>query len=92
MKKLKKEFKSTIDKLQKGVTKLEHVHDDLEQHGCRLYVRAKDISFATNETVEKVLEKVENILKEARPNSFSNVINRVNRIRSNYKCFKTDNT
>ena len=64
MKKLKKEFKSTIDKLQKGVTKLEHVHDDLEQHGCRLYVRAKDISVATNETVEKVLEKVENIFKK----------------------------
>ena len=64
MKKLKKEFKSTIDKLQKCVTKIEYVHDDLEQHGCRLYVRAKDIPVATNETVEKVLEKVENIFKK----------------------------
>ena len=77
MKKQKKEFKSAVDKLQKRVSKLEHAHGDLEQYGCRLCVPVKDIPVATNKTVGKVIEKVENILKEVRPNVivFSPVLN-----------------
>ena len=77
MKKQKKEFKSAVDKLQKRVSKLEHAHDDLEKYGRRLCVPVKDIPVATNKTVRKVIEKVENILKEVRPNVivFSPVLN-----------------
>ena len=77
MKKQKKEFKSAVDKLQKRVSKLEHAHGDLEQYGCHLCVPVKDIPVATNKTVGKVIEKVENILKEVRPNVivFSPVLN-----------------
>ena len=92
MKKHKEEFKSAIDKLQEHVTYLEHAHDDLEQYGRRLCVRVEDIPAASDETAEKVLEKVENILKDACPSLSDNVIDRAHRIWSNYKCFKTNNT
>ena len=93
MKKQKKiEFKSAIDALQERVTNLEHAHDDLEQYGRRLRVRVEDIPIATNETADKILEKVESILKEACQDLSGNVIDQVNRIGSNYKCFKSNNT
>ena len=91
MKKQKEEFKSAMDALQERVTNLEHAHDDLEQYGRRLSVRMEDISVATDKTADNVLEKVENILKEACPNLSGNVIDRAHRIGSNYKCFKTNN-
>ena len=92
MKKQKEEFKSAIDALQERVTNLEHAHDGLEQYGRRLSVRVENIPIATDETADNVLEKVENILKEACPNLSGNVIDRAHRIGSNYKCFKTNNT
>ena len=88
MKKQKEEFKSAIDALQERVTNLEHAHDGLEQYGRRLSVRVENIPIATDETADNVLEKVENILKEACPN----LSDRAHRIGSNYKCFKTNNT
>ena len=92
MKKQKEEFKSAIDALQERVTNLEHAHDGLEQYGRRLSVLVENIPIATDETADNVLEKVENILKEACPNLSGNVIDRAHRIGSNYKCFKTNNT
>ena len=92
MKKQKEEFKSATDALQERVTNPEHSHDDFEQYGRCLSVRLKDIPVATDETADNVLEKVENILKEACPNLSGNIIYRVHRIGSNYKCFKTNNT
>ena len=52
----------------------------------------EDIPVATEETADNVLEKVENILKEACPNLSGNIIDWAHRIGSNYKCFKTNNT
>ena len=52
----------------------------------------EDIPIATNETADKILEKVESILKEACQDLSGNIIDQVNRIGSNYKCFKTNNT
>ena len=52
----------------------------------------EDIPVTTDEKADKVLEKVENILKEACPSLSGNVIDRANCIESNYKCFKTNNT
>ena len=48
----------------------------------------EDIRVVTNETADKVLENVENILKEACPSLSGNVVDRAHRIRSNYKCLK----
>ena len=41
---------------------------------------------ATDEVADKVLEKVENILKEACPSLSCNVTDRAHRIASNHKC------
>ena len=68
------------------------LHDDLEQYGRRLSVHMEDIPVATDETVDNVLEKIKNILKEAFPSLSGNVTDRAHRIGSNYKCFKTNNT
>ena len=45
------------------VTNLEHPHDDFEQYGRHLRVRVEDTPPETKEASDKVLEKVENILK-----------------------------
>ena len=74
------------------VTSLEHAHDDLEQRGRCFCVRMKNIPVATDETTDKALKKVENILKEACPSLSGNNTDRAHRIGSNYKCLKTNNT
>ena len=92
MKKQKEEIKSAIGKPQECVNNLKQAHDDLEQYGCHLCVYMENIPVATDGTADKVLKKVENILKEACPSLSGNVIDRAHRIGSNYKCFKTNNT
>ena len=61
MKKHKEELNSAIDETQEHVAYLEYAHDNLLQYGRHLCVRVEDITVATDETVDKVLEKVENI-------------------------------
>ena len=92
MKKQKEGIKSAIDKLQECVNNLKQAHGYLGQYGCHLCVCVEDIPVPTEGTADKVLKKVENILKEACPSLSSNVIDRAHRIGSNYKCFKTNNT
>ena len=52
-----KELIHLEEELQVRVTKLEHAHNDLEQHGCHVCSRVKDIHAANDETADKVLEK-----------------------------------
>ena len=66
MKKYKEEFNSATDKTQEHVTYLEYAHDDLVQYGRCLCVRVEDITVATDEAADKVLEKVKNIKKKKR--------------------------
>ena len=51
----------------------------------------EDIAVATDETADKVLEKVENILKEVYSSLPGNIIDWEHLIRINPKCFKTNN-
>ena len=92
MKKQKENFDSALHKLQKRVIKLEHDHDDLEQHGRRLCVRLEDIHIEKNETADNVFSKAENILREACPNLFGDSIDRAHCIRNDYKFHKTNKT
>ena len=93
MKKYKEEFNSAIDETQEHVTYLEYAHDDLVKYGRHLCVRVEDITVATDETADKVLEKVKNIKKKKACPSFSgNVIDWAHHIRRNFKFFKTNNT
>ena len=92
IKKQKEIFESVLHKLQKRVIKLELDHDDLEQYGHRLYVCLEDIPVEKDETADKVLSKVENILKEACPNLPGDYTDRAHRIGCDYKCHKTNKT
>ena len=81
-----------MDKLQKRVVKLELDHHDLEQYGHRQYMCLEDIPVEKDETADKVLSKVENILKEACPNLHGDCTDRAHRIGCDYKCHKTNKT
>ena len=92
MKKQKENLDSALHGLQKRVIKLEHDHDDLEQHGRRLCVRLEDIPVEKDESADKVFSKAENILKEACPKLSDDCFNRADRIGRDYKCQKTNKT
>ena len=65
-----------MDVFQEPVANLEHAHGDLEQYGRRLCVSLENIPVATDETADKILDKVENVLKEACPSLSGNVVDR----------------
>ena len=50
----------------------------------------KDIAVATDETADKIVEKVDNILKEVYPSLPGNIIDWQHIIGINYKFFKTN--
>ena len=88
----KENFESALGKLQKSFIKLEHDHDNFEQYGHRLFVRLEDIPVEKDETADKGLSKVENILREACPNLSGDCSDRAHRIGCDYKCHKTNKT
>ena len=90
MKKQKNNFDSALHELQKHVIKLEHDHDDLEQHGRCLCVRLENIPVEKDEKADKVFSKAENILKESYPNLSGDCTDRAHRIGRDYKCHKTN--
>ena len=92
MKKQKENFDSALHKPQKRVIKLEHDHDDLEQHGHHLCLRLEDVHIEKDETAGNVFSKAENILKEACPNLSGDCIDRAHRIGNDYKFHKTNKT
>ena len=54
---VEKFMKKQKEELQVRVTKLEHAHNDLEQHVCHVCSRVKDRHAANDKTADKVLEK-----------------------------------
>lgn len=54
-----------VEKAIKKQKELEHAHDDLEWYGHRSCVCVEDIPVANDETADKALKKVNNILTEA---------------------------
>lgn len=89
----KEEFKkveileSTVEMLQKQITTLKEQNDlrvkdteELEQYGRRLCLRIDGIPCATDESSEKVFEKVEELIKESKCPIPSDVIDRAHRI------------
>ena len=65
--KKQEEFDDTVIKLQERITTLEQEKDDLEQYGRRVCVRIDDIPVESEETAERVFEKIDKFLGEACP-------------------------